>query len=208
MTHPPLQFIFVKRAPGLFELDWILDVQDFCINVMKYLDVSNLQLVIFPQNSISIEFLKFCRYKYGTMFVCPFIYLNPCHKINDIFNVQYNVQYSTHLNYSTMSSSPFYSFNVRHTHWVLWLVSPQQHLWKAESALPPCTWPPLSHNTSLFSPNEQLLSPFIFSITGRKWVTGRHLAPWPHWPSKGHEAAQSTVVLTLFLVVPRGWDHD
>lgn len=37
-----LQFIFVKRAPGLFELDWILDLHDFCINMMKYFDVSSL----------------------------------------------------------------------------------------------------------------------------------------------------------------------
>lgn len=51
---------------------------------------------------------------------------------------------------------------------------------QAESVLHQCIWSPLPHNTSLFSHGEQLLSPLIFSLTDRKWVTGRHLTLQPY----------------------------
>lgn len=109
-------------------------------------------------------------------------------------------------------SSFLWTFNVSlsvHTHTrtqemtSVTMISPQQHPSTAESVLVPCTWPPMSHNTSLFSPDEQLWSPFIFSLTDRKWVTGRHLTSRPRWLSKGHEVAQSIKVFILFLTTSR-----
>lgn len=87
-----------------------------------------------------------------------------------------------------------------HTNWALRLCYYHGNIpQKAQSVLPLCTWPTLSHNPSLFSPDEQLWNPFIFSLADRKWVTARHLTPRPLWLSEGRQVAQPIIVFILFL---------
>lgn len=56
---------------------------------------------------------------------------------------------------------------------------------------PSCLW---ADKTSLFFPDEQLLSPFNLSLIDKKWVTGTHLTPQPLCLSKFNEAAVATLV--------------
>lgn len=93
------QLIFVERAPGICKLDCILDLHDFCINMMKYFDVSNLlqwisqnQFVSLSKSCFPIEILPvnaqhYLSYLQGSyenkdhVFVISFICFELCYKL-------------------------------------------------------------------------------------------------------------------------------
>lgn len=101
----------------------------------------------------------------------------------------------------------FWSFNVNlsahthtHTQWVIcyYGVTTATSLGSRIRFAPVHVAPSLPQYLSLSGPRRQLQSPFIFSLTDRKWAAGRHLTPRPRWLSEGHRVAQSIIVFTLF----------